>query len=238
MWKKIVTICTVLFSTTASAGYFTDQAHYYGLGVGLQQIAFEPNYGDDFFPTSVVDFDFFLGSQDEEKFGYELGLDFSLNTSCDTTLYPGQTYPGTTVPLQPGTYQVWQPAFNTQLVYFGINKFLTVNKAKNVKVFGFVGIAAASVEALINFVDDELPGPPDQATINSLRRTFNGFAMIPILKAGVEYKYSSLIGCRVVYVWKNYAAFETLSSDENPFNGAQLKLANTSSIYLELVLTL
>jgi opacity protein-like surface antigen len=230
-------ICSVviLYTPSAFAHYMSEHNYYLGGGLGYEQINFKSGYGGDFFPDSIADFELFLGSQHDDRFGFEVGVSATPDKSRDTLLNSGQAYPGNPFPLPAGAWEIWRPYYNTQAIFAGINRGYSINEAKSFKVYGFAGLAATQIRTHINFVNDDLPGDPSLEHIAAARRDYNATRIIPIVKFGVEYKHNNW-GLRMSYAWKYYAAFHGIKSKQNPTGNAELRMNNVNGVYLDLLL--
>lgn len=232
--QLILLLCVVFYGSYARAGYLDSLSYYTGLGAGYQNVPFQQNYGAGFIGSNTIDVEMFIGGQSNDMFGFELGASVTPQTTKLTTINAGEYYPGASRPLASGTWQTWQTQYETESFYFGINRYLQLSRSGNFRMFAFFGLAATSVDITINFVDDDIPGTPDQATIDNLLRTYNDSRMISMFKLGFEYNFKDNIGARLAYTWKNYAAFGAIKSSEYPEAPVEVRPENTNAVYLSI----
>lgn len=221
-----------LFACSPTAAYFFDQqTFYYGTAVGYERFSFKENYGDGFAPNDSIGFDFFLGTQDRSKIGFEFGFGFTPTRSEYSTLVAGDKFPGTSIPLAPNTWEAWRPGYTSFSIYLGLNKYYYFESVKHLKAFGFLGFATTHVDVETNFIDDDLPVPPSTDDVKLAYNSYEHTRTVPMVKLGLEYDINKYFGLKTYYTWKNTASFKGLKSEQYPETQAEFLMNNTNSIY-------
>lgn len=224
---------TIMFTPLlAQASIFADLDYYAGTSIGYQNLAYKQGYGQGFFPNDAAIFEMYTGRQRCNRFGFEFGFTASTHNNQYVRLNPGDKYPGSSVPLNPGTYQVWDAHINTETFYGGINRYYGFNSTESFRAFVFAGVAWANVNAYVDFIDDDLPGFPSSLDVSNAYRSFSKSALIPMLKLGLEYDFAENFGCRLNYTWTNYATMSGIKSEQYPNRSSEVKLGNANAIYL------
>ncbi len=238
--RKSGLICLLLLFFSAQA--FAARS-IVGFEFGGSTVEFQDRYGKDFLydnelTLSIVPY----GTYGESIVDREIMLQMSISpTDTDrVTIYQGEFYPGTSVPVPADAWMSWDTSYTMTSLAFLFDKYLSVGGSEHLDIYLAAGAGLSRLKAEINLYNDSYNSgyQLDEVERAKYRNTFDKYSLVPIFRIGIMFNPMKIFSLRICYQLTCNSVFGTLKSQQHPNAAAAIKLTNSGSLFVGLLLRL
>ena len=199
---------------------------YVGLDVLKTTYATKDGHGSNVFAKNPTAFNAFIGYKLPRNFFVEAGYEWTKSKNRVAKVNAGEYFLGTEL----GGWMTTSSTIKKQLPYLGVGINYQIPQLSNTSLFALAGISKVKIKATYKVIGDIDDETPTQNSIDDSNRTFKKNKIAPMLKLGINHKFSQNIGIHFVGTWYKLKNVTLNKPLERPSSTSKIYLKNTYSV--------